>query len=143
MARRKFKFAISMQRFSKSNKEEQGNAEFLLQAYPDLQIAYLDEEPGQKGKDPKLFSALIDGIRRSPRSLVNGSTSAMSGCLERPRAFMNTCGGAVSPKHRRSDSSHFTMLIRVLTASTSYPLIGVKSSWLRVGLRGFSFRSCR
>ncbi|KAJ7632608.1 1,3-beta-glucan synthase [Roridomyces roridus] len=61
MARRKFKFAVSMQRFSKFNKEEQENAEFLLRAYPDLQIAYLDEEPGSKGGEARLFSALIDG----------------------------------------------------------------------------------
>jgi len=61
MARRKFKFVISMQRFSKFNKEEQENAEFLLRAYPDLQIAYLDEEPGPKGGETRLFSALIDG----------------------------------------------------------------------------------
>ena len=61
MARRKFKFTISMQRFSKFNKEEQENAEFLLRAYPDLQIAYLDEEPGIKGAETRLFSALIDG----------------------------------------------------------------------------------
>ncbi|KAH7889706.1 glycosyltransferase family 48 protein [Phlebopus sp. FC_14] len=61
MSRRKFKFAISMQRYSKFNKEEQENAEFLLRAYPDLQIAYLDEEPGPKGSDPRLFSVLIDG----------------------------------------------------------------------------------
>lgn len=61
MARRKFKFAISMQRYSKFNKEEQENAEFLLRAYPDLQIAYLDEEPGPKGGEARLFSTLIDG----------------------------------------------------------------------------------
>ncbi|KAJ7343495.1 glycosyltransferase family 48 protein [Mycena albidolilacea] len=61
MARRKFKFAVSMQRFSKFNKEEQENAEFLLRAYPDLQIAYLDEEPGTRGGEARLFSALIDG----------------------------------------------------------------------------------
>ncbi|KAJ7774626.1 glycosyltransferase family 48 protein [Mycena maculata] len=61
MARRKFKFAVSMQRFSKFNKEEQENAEFLLRAYPDLQIAYLDEEPGSKGGEARLFSTLIDG----------------------------------------------------------------------------------
>ncbi|KAF4579032.1 hypothetical protein EYR36_000841 [Pleurotus pulmonarius] len=61
MARRKFKFAISMQRFSKFNKDEQENAEFLLRAYPDLQIAYLDEEPGPKGGEARLFSTLIDG----------------------------------------------------------------------------------
>ncbi|EGN92450.1 glycosyltransferase family 48 protein [Serpula lacrymans var. lacrymans S7.3] len=61
MSRRKFKFAISMQRFSKFNKEEQENAEFLLRAYPDLQIAYLDEEAGPKGSEPRLYSVLIDG----------------------------------------------------------------------------------
>ncbi|KAH8117447.1 1,3-beta-glucan synthase, partial [Phellopilus nigrolimitatus] len=62
MARRKFRFCISMQRFSKFNAQELENAEFLLRAYPDLQIAYLDEEPPkQKGGEPRLFSALIDG----------------------------------------------------------------------------------
>ncbi|KZP21310.1 glycosyltransferase family 48 protein [Athelia psychrophila] len=62
MSRRKFKFVVSMQRYSKFNKEEHENAEFLLRAYPDLQIAYLEEEPARKeGGDPRLFSALIDG----------------------------------------------------------------------------------
>jgi 1,3-beta-glucan synthase len=61
MARRKFKFTISMQRYSKFNKEEQENAEFLLRAYPDLQIAYLDEEPGAKKGETRIFSVLVDG----------------------------------------------------------------------------------
>ena len=62
MSRRKFKFVVSMQRYSKFNKEEHENAEFLLRAYPDLQIAYLEEEPPRKeGGDPRLFSVLIDG----------------------------------------------------------------------------------
>ncbi|KAL1709542.1 glycosyltransferase family 48 protein [Schizophyllum commune] len=62
MARRKFKFLVSMQRYSKFNKEEHENAEFLLRAYPDLQIAYLEEEPPRKeGGDPRIFSALVDG----------------------------------------------------------------------------------
>ncbi|KAJ6511511.1 1,3-beta-glucan synthase [Mycena vitilis] len=62
MARRKFKFLVSMQRYSKFNKEEHENAEFLLRAYPDLQIAYLDEEPPRReGGEPRIFSALIDG----------------------------------------------------------------------------------
>ncbi|KAG1764757.1 hypothetical protein EDD22DRAFT_882813 [Suillus occidentalis] len=39
MAWREFEFAISE------------NAEFLLRAYPDMQIAYLDEEPGPKGSE--------------------------------------------------------------------------------------------
>ncbi|KAG9313769.1 1,3-beta-glucan synthase component FKS1 [Chiua virens] len=62
MSRRKFKFVVSMQRYSKFNKEEHENAEFLLRAYPDLQIAYLEEEaPRKENGDPRLFSALIDG----------------------------------------------------------------------------------
>ena len=62
VARRKFKFVVCMQRFSKFNKEERENAEFLLRAYPDLQIAYLEEEPAKKGGgEPRIFSALIDG----------------------------------------------------------------------------------
>lgn len=62
MARRKFKICVSMQRYAKFSKEERENTEFLLRAYPDLQIAYLDEEPPtQEGEDPKLYSALIDG----------------------------------------------------------------------------------
>lgn len=62
MARRKFKFVVSMQRLTKFRPEEMENAEFLLRAYPDLQIAYLDEEPPlNEGEEPRLFSALIDG----------------------------------------------------------------------------------
>jgi 1,3-beta-glucan synthase len=62
MARRKFRFVISMQRYSKFSKEEVENTEFLLRAYPDLQIAYLDEErPRKEGGEPRIFSALIDG----------------------------------------------------------------------------------
>jgi len=62
MARRKFRFVVSMQRYAKFSKEEIENTEFLLRAYPDLQIAYLDEErPRQAGGEPRIFSALIDG----------------------------------------------------------------------------------
>lgn len=62
MARRKFKIVVSMQRYAKFSKEERENAEFLLRAYPDLQIAYLDEEPPvSDGEDPRIYSALIDG----------------------------------------------------------------------------------
>ncbi|CAG8433089.1 10718_t:CDS:2 [Diversispora eburnea] len=62
LARRKFKFLVSMQRYDKFNNEERENAEFLLRAYPDLQIAYLDEVPPEnEGEEPKIFSVLIDG----------------------------------------------------------------------------------
>lgn len=54
-ARRKFKFVVSVQRYVKFNKDKQENVEFLLRAYPDLQIAYLDEVPAQKeGGEPRL-----------------------------------------------------------------------------------------
>ncbi|RPB15253.1 hypothetical protein P167DRAFT_571729 [Morchella conica CCBAS932] len=62
MARRKFKICVSMQRYAKFKKEEMENTEFLLRAYPDLQIAYLDEEPPvEEGAEPRLYSAVIDG----------------------------------------------------------------------------------
>lgn len=62
MARRKFRFVISMQRYSKFSKDEVENAEFLLRAYPDLAIAYLEEErPRKEGGEPRIFSCLIDG----------------------------------------------------------------------------------
>ncbi|KAH7099691.1 1,3-beta-glucan synthase [Auriculariales sp. MPI-PUGE-AT-0066] len=61
MARRKYKFVVSMQRYSKFSPEELENAEFLLRAYPDVNIAYLDEEPSEDGTEARIFSALIDG----------------------------------------------------------------------------------
>lgn len=62
MARRKYKIIVSMQRYAKFKKEEMENTEFLLRAYPDLQIAYLDEEPPlNEGEEPRLYSSLIDG----------------------------------------------------------------------------------
>lgn len=62
MARRKFKFLVSMQRLAKFKPDELENTEFLLRAYPDLQIAYLDEEaPLNEGEEPRIYSALIDG----------------------------------------------------------------------------------
>ncbi|GMM30708.1 1,3-beta-D-glucan synthase [Martiniozyma asiatica (nom. inval.)] len=87
MARRKFKFVISMQRLAKFKKEELENAEFLLRAYPDLQIAYLDEEPPlEEGGEPRIYSALIDGHceimpneRRRPKFRVQLSGNPILG----------------------------------------------------------------
>jgi 1,3-beta-glucan synthase len=77
MARRKFEFIVSMQRYSKFNKEEHENAEFLLCAYSELQIAYLEEEPAKKeGGDPRLFFTLIDGHSdRKEAAEIPGRTS--------------------------------------------------------------------
>ncbi|ODQ67060.1 1,3-beta-glucan synthase component GLS2 [Nadsonia fulvescens var. elongata DSM 6958] len=87
MARRKFKFVVSMQRLSKFKPDELENTEFLLRAYPDLQIAYLDEEPPlNEGDEPRLYSALIDGHceimengRRRPKFRVQLSGNPILG----------------------------------------------------------------
>ena len=87
MARRKFKFLVSMQRLTKFKSEEMENTEFLLRAYPDLQIAYLDEEPPlNEGEEPRLYSALIDGHceimengRRRPKFRVQLSGNPILG----------------------------------------------------------------
>ncbi|KAF7721304.1 1,3-beta-D-glucan synthase [Apophysomyces ossiformis] len=59
-SRRKFKFLVAMQRYARFNPEEAEDAEALLKAYPDLQVAYVDEEQGQEG-ETTYYSALIDG----------------------------------------------------------------------------------
>ncbi|KAF9339113.1 1,3-beta-D-glucan synthase [Linnemannia elongata] len=62
LSQQKFKFVVSMQRYTKFSKEEAENAEFLLQTYPSLQIAYLDERPPEaEGEEPIVYSVLIDG----------------------------------------------------------------------------------
>ncbi|ORX62604.1 glycosyltransferase family 48 protein [Hesseltinella vesiculosa] len=69
LANRKFKFLVAMQRYAKFNQTEAEDAEFLLTAYPDLLIAYVDEEhppidekDGSTEKaDITYYSALIDG----------------------------------------------------------------------------------
>ncbi|KPM42807.1 1,3-beta-glucan synthase component FKS1 [Neonectria ditissima] len=62
MARRKFRLVIAMQRYAKFSHEEMENTEFLLRAYPDIQIAYLDEDPpATEGGESHIYSCLIDG----------------------------------------------------------------------------------
>ncbi|ABN65699.2 1,3-beta-D-glucan synthase subunit (BGS3) (GSC2) [Scheffersomyces stipitis CBS 6054] len=87
MARRKFRFLVSMQRLSKFKDDEMENAEFLLRAYPDLQIAYLDEEPPlNEEEEPRVYSALMDGHcemlengRRRPKFRVQLSGNPILG----------------------------------------------------------------
>jgi 1,3-beta-glucan synthase len=62
IAQRKFRFLIAMQRYAKFNEEEAENAEYLLSVYPDLQIAYIDEEPPKiPGEETVYYSVLVDG----------------------------------------------------------------------------------
>ncbi|KAI9319088.1 1,3-beta-glucan synthase component-domain-containing protein [Dichotomocladium elegans] len=56
MASSKFRFLLAMQRYTSFSEEEKEGAEFLLRAYPNVQIAYLE-----KSADGVYYSVLIDG----------------------------------------------------------------------------------
>ncbi|QPG93883.1 hypothetical protein C2857_003311 [Epichloe festucae Fl1] len=102
MARRKFKIVVSMQRYSKFNKEEMENAEFLLRAYPDLQIAYLDEEPPlAEGEEPRLYSALVDG-----------HSELMENGLRRPKFRIQLSGNPVLGDGKSDNQNHSLIFYR-------------------------------
>ena len=102
MARRKFKLVVSMQRFSKFKKEEMENAEFLLRAYPDLQIAYLDEEPPlNEGEEPRLYSALIDG-----------HSEIMENGMRRPKFRVQLSGNPILGDGKSDNQNHALIFYR-------------------------------
>ena len=102
MARRKFKLCVSMQRYAKFKKEEMENAEFLLRAYPDLQIAYLDEEPPvTEGEEPRLYSALIDG-----------HSEIMENGLRRPKFRIQLSGNPVLGDGKSDNQNHSLIFYR-------------------------------
>lgn len=59
IAHQKFRYLVAMQRYAKFNKEELENCEYLLQEYPHLQIAYIEEE--KEDDQITYYSVLIDG----------------------------------------------------------------------------------
>jgi 1,3-beta-glucan synthase len=102
MARRKFKLMVSMQRFAKFKKEEMENAEFLLRAYPDLQIAYLDEEPPvAEGEEPRLYSALIDG-----------HSEIMENGMRRPKFRIQLSGNPILGDGKSDNQNHAIIFYR-------------------------------
>lgn len=102
MARRKFKIVVSMQRYAKFNKEEKENTEFLLRAYPDLQIAYLDEEPPLKeGDEPRLYSALIDG-----------HSELMENNMRRPKFRVQLSGNPILGDGKSDNQNHAIIFYR-------------------------------
>jgi 1,3-beta-glucan synthase len=102
MARRKFKLMVSMQRYAKFKKEEMENAEFLLRAYPDLQIAYLDEEPPLvEGEEPRLYSALIDG-----------HSEIMENGMRRPKFRIQLSGNPVLGDGKSDNQNHSLIFYR-------------------------------
>lgn len=60
MAARKFRIIVSMQRYKKFTDEERESTEYLMRAYPELEIAYIDEERDDDGKTT-FFSCLVNG----------------------------------------------------------------------------------
>ncbi|KAI1771583.1 glycosyltransferase family 48 protein [Hypoxylon cercidicola] len=102
MARRKFKLVVSMQRYAKFKKEEMENAEFLLRAYPDLQIAYLDEEPPLvEGEEPRIYSALIDG-----------HSELMENGMRRPKFRIQLSGNPVLGDGKSDNQNHSIIFYR-------------------------------
>ena len=79
MAQREFRFVVSMQWYSKFNKEEHKNTEFLLQPYPDLQIAYLKEEPSSQLKSSMVIVNLFPIQHAAdPNSALNSPVTPFS-----------------------------------------------------------------
>ncbi|KAI9269190.1 1,3-beta-glucan synthase component FKS1 [Phascolomyces articulosus] len=79
IAHQKFRYLVAMQRYAKFSPEEAENCEAILCEYPQMQIAYIDEEPSNTpGVPPTFYSVLIDGYcpkiegtyRRVPRYRV-------------------------------------------------------------------------
>jgi len=102
MARRKFKLIVSMQRYAKFKKEEMENTEFLLRAYPDLQIAYLDEEPPLvEGEEPRLYSALIDG-----------HSEIMENGMRRPKFRVQLSGNPILGDGKSDNQNHAIIFYR-------------------------------
>lgn len=102
MARRKFKLVVSMQRYAKFKKEEMENAEFLLRAYPDLQIAYLDEEPPvAEGEEPRIYSALVDG-----------HSELMENGMRRPKFRIQLSGNPVLGDGKSDNQNHALIFYR-------------------------------
>jgi 1,3-beta-glucan synthase len=102
MARRKYKIVVSMQRYAKFSKEERENTEFLLRAYPDLQIAYLDEEPPvNEGDEPRLYSALIDG-----------HSELMDNGMRRPKFRIQLSGNPILGDGKSDNQNHCIIFYR-------------------------------
>jgi 1,3-beta-glucan synthase len=102
MARRKYKICVSMQRYAKFTKEERENTEFLLRAYPDLQIAYLDEEPPvNEGDESRIYSALIDG-----------HSEIMENGMRRPKFRVQLSGNPILGDGKSDNQNHCIIFYR-------------------------------
>ncbi|ORX61288.1 hypothetical protein DM01DRAFT_1365559 [Hesseltinella vesiculosa] len=61
MASRKFKFLVAMQRYATLSRDDLDSLELIFGMYPDLQIAYIDQEEDETTGHTSFYSCLIDG----------------------------------------------------------------------------------
>ncbi|EGV59997.1 1,3-beta-glucan synthase component Fks3 [Yamadazyma tenuis] len=59
-AERKFRLLISLQKYQKFSVEEKENVKYLVEAFPNIKIAYIEEESDQDTNETTYYSTLLD-----------------------------------------------------------------------------------
>ncbi|KAI8967273.1 1,3-beta-glucan synthase component-domain-containing protein [Mycotypha africana] len=103
LAHRKFRFLVAMQRYAKFSPAEAEDAELLLKAFPQLQIAYIDEEEGEGG-ETIYYSCLIDGLC----DYVEGS----HGLKRQPRFRIRLAGNPILGDGKSDNQNHAIVFYR-------------------------------
>lgn len=101
MALRKFRMILSMQRYQQFSDEERENTEYLLRAYPELQIAYVEEEYDLKSRSSSFYSCLIDG-----------SCTIMSGGDRKPKYRIKLSGNPILGDGKSDNQNHAVVFTR-------------------------------
>lgn len=61
IALRKYRLLVSMQRLAQFDNEEKESTEYLLRAYPELQISYIEDVLNPETNEVEYYSCLLDG----------------------------------------------------------------------------------
>lgn len=101
MALRKFKMIVSMQRYQYFTEEEKECTEYLLRAYPELQIAYIEREIEPDTEKCSYYSCLIDG-----------SCSLSSNGIRKPRYRIQLSGNPVLGDGKSDNQNHAVIFTR-------------------------------
>lgn len=101
MALRKFRIIASMQRLKGFNEEERESTEFLLRAYPELQIAYLLEELDSVTGEIQFYSVLIDG-----------SSAILESCERKPKYKIRLSGNPILGDGKSDNQNHSLIFCR-------------------------------
>lgn len=101
MALRKFRMILSMQRYHHFSDEEKESTEYLLRAYPELQIAYFEEEYDLKSASCTYYSCLIDG-----------SCSILSNGDRKPKFRIKLSGNPILGDGKSDNQNHAIIFTR-------------------------------